>query len=157
MTIDLTAATALLQAVPFAGTVGITIAEISTEDGVRAVCHLPDRTANHNHVAGPHAGAQFTLGETASGVVVMVAFGPYLGRAVPLTVRADIVYRTFATGDLRATATLARPVAEVVAELEAGQRPEFAVQVELTRADGERCAEMTVVWTLRPNRSPRLD
>lgn len=152
MTVDVAAVAALLKAVPFAMTVGITVVEVSTEDGVRAVCELPDNPALHNHVAGPHAGAQFTLGETASGTVVMAAFGDYLDRAVPLTVRADITYRKFATGALRATARLDRPAAEVIAELAAGQRPEFDVLVEITRADGTPCAEMTVVWTLRPNR-----
>jgi len=146
------AATAMLQAVPFAATVGVTVIEVDTTDGVRAVAELPDRPELHNHVGGPHAGAQFTLGESASGVVVMAAFGPYLDRAVPLTVRSDVTYRKFATGTLRATARLDRPVAEVVAELEAGQRPEFAVRVEITRADGTPCTELTVVWTLRPNR-----
>jgi acyl-coenzyme A thioesterase PaaI-like protein len=152
MTVDVAGAEALLKAVPFATTVGITVTEVSTEDGVRAVCELPDNPALHNHVAGPHAGAQFTLGETASGTVVMAAFGGYLDRAVPLTVRADITYRKFATGALRATARLVRPVDAVIAELAAGQRPEFDVLVEITRADGAPCAEMTVVWTLRPNR-----
>lgn len=142
----------VLDAVPFAATVGIVVVEVSTEDGVRAVLDLPDRPALHNHVAGPHAGAQFTLGESASGAVVFAAFGQYLDRAVPLTVRSDVAYRKFATGALRATAVLDRPVAEVVAELDAGQRPEFAVQVTIVRADGALCTEMTVVWTLRPNR-----
>jgi acyl-coenzyme A thioesterase PaaI-like protein len=150
---DLTsAATQILAAVPFAAIVGVSVVEVSTEDGVRAVLELPDNPALHNHVAGPHAGAQFTLGESASGAVVFAAFGEYLDRAVPLTVRADITYRKFATGSLRATATLDRPVADVAAELAAGQRPEFAVLVEISRADGTLCAEMTVVWTLRPNR-----
>jgi acyl-coenzyme A thioesterase PaaI-like protein len=146
-------ARALVKAVPFAGTVGIDVVDVSTEGGVWAVCELPDNPANHNHVAGPHAGAQFTLAETASGAVVMAAFGSYLDRVVPLTVRADIAYRTFATGPLRATARLARPAAEVVAELESGRRPEFDVSVEVTRADGTPCADLTVVWTLRPHRT----
>jgi acyl-coenzyme A thioesterase PaaI-like protein len=150
---DLTSAAAqILAAVPFAVTVGVSVVDVSTEDGVRAVLELPDKPALHNHVAGPHAGAQFTLGESASGAVVVAAFGEYLDRAVPLTVRADITYRKFATGALRAIATLDRPVADVAAELAAGQRPEFAVLVEISRADGTLCAEMTVVWTLRPNR-----
>jgi acyl-coenzyme A thioesterase PaaI-like protein len=147
-----TGAAAVLAAVPFANTVGVRVVDVSTEDGFTAILELPDRPALHNHVAGPHAGAQFTLGESASGAVVFAAFGGYLDRAVPLTVRADIAYRKFATGTLRATATLDRPVADVVAELESGQRPEFGVRVEITRADGAPCSEMNVVWTLRPNK-----
>lgn len=149
MTTDLTT---LVAAVPFVRTLGITVVAVSTEPGVRAVAELPERADLHNHVGGPHAGAQFTLGETASGAVVMAAFGDLLGRAVPLTMRADIAYRKFATGTLRATARLDRPVADVVAEFDAGARPEFAVIVEIAMADGTPTAEMTVVWTLRPNR-----
>jgi acyl-coenzyme A thioesterase PaaI-like protein len=147
-------ATAILTAVPFARYLGITIEDVSMDDddGVCAVAALPDDPMLHNHVAGPHAGAQFTLGETASGTIVFAAFGSYLNRAIPLTVRSDITYRKFATGALRATARLDRPVAEVVAELDAGQRPEFGVTVEIAKADGTPCAEMNVVWTLRPNR-----
>jgi hypothetical protein len=63
------------------------------------------------------------LGETASGTVVMAAFGGHLDRAVPLTVRADITYRKVATGALRATARLGRPADEVIAELAAGSGP----------------------------------
>jgi hypothetical protein len=50
-----------------------------------------------------------------------------------------------------ATATLGRPAVEVVAELDAGERPEFPVTVAIQRADGAVTGEMTVVWTLRPN------
>lgn len=54
-------------------------------------------------------------------------------------------------GPVTATATLGRPAADVVAELDAGQRPEFPVTVAIRRADGAVTGEMTVVWTLRPN------
>ena len=50
-----------------------------------------------------------------------------------------------------ATATLGRPVADVVAELDAGERPEFPVAIAITREDGAVTGEMTVLWTLRPN------
>ena len=143
---------ALLQAVPFARTLKISIPEVSTDDGdVRAVAELPDDPAAHNHIGGPHAGALFTLGETASGTVVMAAFGDQLGRAVPLVVRADISYRKLAIGPVRASARLDRPVADVVSELDAGARPEFGVRVEIATADGTPVAEMLVVWTLRPH------
>ncbi len=45
---------------------------------------------------------------------------------------------------------IGRPAADVVAELDQGLRPEFPVAVTLTRGDGAVTAEMTVVWTLRP-------
>jgi hypothetical protein len=66
-------------------------------------------------------------------------------------VRAEIGYKKLATGPVTATARLGRPAAEVVAELDAGRRPEFPVQVDITRRDGAVTGEMTIVWTLRPN------
>lgn len=70
---------------------------------------------------------------------------------MPLAASADIRYRKLALGPVTATAVLGRPAAEVVAELDAGTRPEFPVHVEITREDGAVTGEMTVVWTLRPN------
>ncbi|WP_432980809.1 DUF4442 domain-containing protein [Dactylosporangium sp. CA-233914] len=142
----------LIAAVPFARTLGIEIVDLRLEsDLVRAVATLPDEERLHNHVAGPHAGALFALGETASGAVVMAAFGPHLSLGTPLAVRSDIAYAKLARGPVRATATLGRPVAEVVGELAAGGRPEFPVSIEITRADGAVTTTMTVVWTIRPH------
>lgn len=138
----------LLATVPMARTMGIEFGDVTPE---RAVARLPDQAALHNHVGGPHAGALFTLGESASGAVVLAAFGDLLGRAVPLAVRADIGYRKLARGAVTATAVLGRPAAEVAAELDAGQRPEFSVAVTIESADGTVTTEMTVIWTLRPN------
>ncbi|MCK1819033.1 DUF4442 domain-containing protein [Streptomyces sp. XM83C] len=138
----------LAATVPMARTLNLDFLETSPE---KAVVAMPDQSDYHNHVGGPHAGAMFTLGESASGAIVLAAFGDQLARAVPLAVRAEIAYRKLAMGDVTATATLGRPAHEVVAELDAGQRPEFPVTVEIRRADGAVTGEMTVVWTLRPN------
>ncbi|MEU7931353.1 DUF4442 domain-containing protein [Micromonospora echinofusca] len=154
MTIDSRqVAAGILEAVPFARTLGIEFVEVApeAEGGVRVTVRLPDSPATHNHVGGPHAGAMFTLGETASGAVVLAAFATLLDRATPLAVRADIAYRKLAMGPVRATARLCRPAAEVVAELESGSRPEFPVQVAIATEEGKPTGEMTVVWTLRPN------
>ncbi|SCE79549.1 DUF4442 domain-containing protein [Micromonospora mirobrigensis] len=147
-------AAGLLEAVPFARTLGIEFVEVAPEadGGVRAVVRLPDAPEHHNHVGGPHAGAMFTLGETASGAVVLAAFTPVLDRAVPLAVTAEIAYKKVAMGPVLATARLGRPVADVLAELDAGRRPEFPVVVEIGTEDGTVTSLLTVVWTLRPNR-----
>ncbi|MEV7329469.1 DUF4442 domain-containing protein [Micromonospora sp. NPDC093244] len=154
MTIDSRqVAAGMLEAVPFARTLGVEFVEVAPDSGggVRAVVRLPDSPATHNHIGGPHAGAMFTLGETASGTVVLAAFGHLLDRVVPLAVHADIDYRKLAMGPVLATARLARPALEVIDELEAGRRPEFGVEVEIATEDGRTTATMTVIWTLRPN------
>lgn len=154
MTLDAKAlAENLTAAVPFARTVGIAIADVRVDgDDISATATLPDEERLHNHVAGPHAGALYTLGEVASGAVVMAAFGEHLTLGTPLAVRADVAYRKLAAGPVQAVARLGRPVADVLAELAAGGRPEFPVAVEVTRADGAVTTEMTVVWTIRPHR-----
>lgn len=156
MTLPETAAVAasMREAVPFARTLRMSVTDVALDgDGrVRVVAELPDDDAIHNHVGGPHAGAIFALGETASGAVVLAAFAHQLDRVVPLAVRASIAYRKVAMGSVRAVATLRREPAEVVAELDAGTRPEFEVEVELGTADGTVTAEMLVIWTLRLQR-----
>ena len=76
-------------------TLGLEFAELSHTD---AVLRLPDQPPFHNHVGGPHAGAMFTLGESASGALVLANFGDVLDRATPLATRADIRYLKLAMG-----------------------------------------------------------
>ncbi|WP_330242141.1 DUF4442 domain-containing protein [Streptomyces sp. NBC_00525] len=144
----MTAGEMLAATVPMVRTLNLEFLETTAE---RAVIRMPDQPDYHNHVGGPHAGAMFTLAESASGAIVIAAFGDQLSRAVPLAVRAEIGYKKLAMGEVTATATLGRPAAEVVAELDAGERPEFPVTVEIRRADGAVTGEMTVIWTLRPH------
>ncbi|WP_405620465.1 DUF4442 domain-containing protein [Streptomyces sp. NBC_01508] len=138
----------LAATVPMARTLDLEFLETTAE---RAVVRLPDQAAFHNHVGGPHAGAMFTLGESASGAIVLAAFGDQLSRAVPLVVKAEIGYKKLAMGVITATASVDRPVAEVIAELDEGGRPEIPVTVVFTREDGAVTGEMTNVWTLRLN------
>ncbi len=110
----------LAATVPMARTLNLQFLETTPE---RAVVRLPDQPDYHNHVGGPHAGAMFTLAESASGAIVLAAFGDQLSRAVPLAVKAEIGYKKLAKGVVTATATLGRPAAEVVAELDAAAAP----------------------------------
>ncbi|WP_432034813.1 DUF4442 domain-containing protein [Streptomyces cucumeris] len=137
----------LAATVPMVRTLNLEIVEATAEN---AVLRLPDQPDFHNHVGGPHAGAMFTLAESASGAIVIAAFGDQLGRAVPLAVRSEIAFKKLAMGPVTATARLGRPVADVIAELDAGERPEFPVNVEITREDGAVTGEMSITWTLRP-------
>ena len=142
-------ADAMKQAVPYVKTTGIEFEEVSP---TRIVAVLPDNPDLHNHIGGPHAAMMFGLAESASGAVVMAAFAAHLGKATPLAVRAEIAYKKIAMGVVRAEAVLGRPADEVLAELEAGTRPEFPVNIMITDAAGVTTCEMTVVWTLKPAR-----
>ncbi|WP_432925937.1 DUF4442 domain-containing protein [Microbispora sp. CA-135349] len=139
----------MLDSVPFARLLGITFDSIGPGT---AVARLADRADLHNHVGGPHAGALFTLAETASGAAMLSAFGDQLSRAVPLAVEAGIRYLKLAKGEVTAAAAVRAERETVVARLDAGERPEFEVGVEIRDAEGVIVSEMTVSWTLRPNR-----
>lgn len=135
--------------VPWVGTAGVEFEEVTAE---RVVATLPDVENLRNHVGGPHAAMIFGLGETASGAVVTAAFNQQFDRAVPLPTNAEIRYRKIALGAVRAEAVIERAAADVIAELDAGVRPDIPVRVTLSNAEGVTTGELTVNWTLRPNR-----
>ena len=134
------------EAVPFARTLGIEYLELSAE---HAVVRLPDRAEQHNHVGGPHAGAMFTLGESATGAIVLASFPDLLAEYTPLAAGAQIRYRALAMGDVTAEATLARAAADVRADLARDGRARFDVGVVLRDAAGTVTGEMSVTWAFR--------
>jgi uncharacterized protein (TIGR00369 family) len=138
------------QLVPFVATLKI---EYEHLDATSAVCVLRDDPAFHNHVGTLHAGAMFTLAETASGAIVMASFEDLVQAGVtPLAATASISYTKVARGDVTATAELGRPAEDVRAELaETGRTAQFPVEVVLSTADGET-GRMTISWALRPPR-----
>jgi acyl-coenzyme A thioesterase PaaI-like protein len=138
----------LSQAVPLVRTLGLEYLELSAE---RALLRLPDRADLHNHVGGPHAGAMFTLGESATGAVVIGSFADLLGQFTPLAAGAQIRYRALAMGPVTAEATLARPVDEIRAELAEAGKVRFDVDAVIRDEAGTTTGEMTVSWALRPN------
>jgi acyl-coenzyme A thioesterase PaaI-like protein len=142
--------TSMPAAVPLVATMGIEYLEVTETS---AHLRLADQDALHNHVGGLHAGAMFTLGESASGAVVLGAFSDLLDRATPLAAAADITYLKLALGDIDARATMHGDPAQIRAELERGGLPKFEVTIELSDAAGTVTARMTVRWALKPHRT----
>jgi len=136
--------------VPMVGTLNL---EFQQLDERTAVMRLPDQQPYHNHIGGPHAGAMFTLGESASGALVLGNFADHLGAVTPLAVEANIAYKKIAMGPVLATAVMTRSVAEILAEMEGGTRPEFRVDITIATEDGTVTGEMHVLWTLKRNKS----
>lgn len=138
------------EIVPFVKTLGI---EYDHLDADRAVCALRDEPTFHNHVGGLHAGAMFTLAETASGALVIGNFEDLIqSGVVPLAASATIGYSKLAQGRVTATATLGRPAADVRQELaDTGRTTQFPVEVVLATEAGET-GRMTISWALRPPR-----
>jgi acyl-coenzyme A thioesterase PaaI-like protein len=140
--------TGLQQAIPYNNHVGLEYVGVS--EG-KAVVRLPDAANLHNHVGSQHAGALFSAGEAASGGAFVGAFAEHLAAITPLAKSAQIDYRKLAKGPIDATATLSEAREALLARLEADGRVEFPVTVELTDADGQTVAGMSVLWHVRKN------
>jgi uncharacterized protein (TIGR00369 family) len=128
------------------GTLNIEYLELNAD---HALLRMADQPAYHNHIGGIHAGAMFTLAETASGAIVLAEFGDRFNEVVPLAVTATIRYLKVAMGPLTAEATMSVTPDEVIAQLDSGQRPEFNVEVAIRDESGTQTGAMTIVWTLK--------
>jgi len=142
-------AAGMTQAVPFAGHLGLEIAEVGEGE---AVVVLPERTELGNHVGSQHAGALFTVAETASGAAFVGAFAERMGEVTPLARSAEIAYEKIAKGPIEARAKLGTPKDEALATLDAEGKVVFPCEVELVDASGRRVARATVEWHVRLNR-----
>jgi acyl-coenzyme A thioesterase PaaI-like protein len=138
----------LEQAIPYNRHLGLEVAEVA--DG-RGVVRLPEDERLRNHVGSQHAGALFSAGEAASGGAFVGAFADRMGEVTPLARTAEISYLKLARGPITAAGALGEPKETLLERLDADGKVEFPVQVELTDADGNLVASMTVHWHVRKN------
>lgn len=139
----------MTQAVPFAGHLGVEVTSIAAGG---AVALLPERPELTNHVGSQHAGALFTLAETASGAAFVGAFAERLGEVTPLARNAEISYEKIANGPIEARAKLDVPAADALATLDAEGKVVFPCEIEMADASGQRVATATVHWHVRLNK-----
>ncbi len=144
----------MTQAVPFADHLGL---EISSVGEGEAVVVLPDRSELTNHVGSQHAGALFTVAETASGAAFVGAFAERLGEVTPLARNAEISYTKIAKGPIEARATLGVSKAEALAALDADGKVVFPCEIALTDSQGNSVATATVHWHVRLNQPAQAD
>jgi uncharacterized protein (TIGR00369 family) len=147
-------AAGMTQAVPFAAHLGLEITSIAEGE---AVVRLPERPELTNHVGSQHAGALFTVAETASGAAFVGAFAERLGDVTPLARSAEISYEKIAKGAIEASARLGVSVGEALAGLDADGKVEFPCEIELADGSGSRVATATVQWHVRLNKSATAD
>lgn len=132
--------------VPFARYVGVAITAVS--DG-KAAAMLEQRADTSNHIDTQHAGALFTLGETASGAAMAGAFADRLAALLPVAAQAKIAYLRPAKGRITAEASTNEPADDLRARLAADGKVRFAVDVTLFDDQRETVATMTVDWNVR--------
>jgi uncharacterized protein (TIGR00369 family) len=134
------------EAVPFAKYLGIELLEVG--DGF-ASARLVQRPDLSNHLGTMHAGALFSLAETASGAAMAGAFADMITSLRPVAAEAKIAYLKLAKGIVRCTATTAEPGEALRHRLREAQIVVFDVVVDMTREDGQRVAMMNVAWNVR--------
>jgi len=139
----------MTQAVPFAGHLGLQITKVAPGE---ATVVLPERDELKNHVGSQHAGALFTLAETASGAAFVGAFAERMGDVTPLARSAEIAYEKIANGPITAQATLGIDRDEGLATLDREGKVEFPCRVVLSDTDGTQVATATVDWHVRLNK-----
>jgi acyl-coenzyme A thioesterase PaaI-like protein len=135
-------AASLVTELPFPKYIGIA----GEEDGWLA---LADRESLRNHVGTMHAGALFTLGETASGAAMLRTLAPALAGAMPVAKSASISYRRPARGAIRAMGTLMESTEAIAARLKSEGKTTFDINVMLRDESGTEIATMTVTWHVR--------
>lgn len=135
----------LASTVPFASHVGIEVAEVGEGAGT---ARLMQSDVSINHIGSQHAGALFTLGETASGAAMAGAFAPVLLGVRPVAGSASINFRRVAKGTVTARAITDQAAEQLRAQLEEGGKVRFPVNVELIDECDTVVADMIVEWSV---------
>lgn len=138
--------TGMGDAVPFARHASVSLDEIGD---ATSRASLPEAEHLVNHLGTVHAGALFTLAETASGAAMAGAFAPMLFDIRPVVSGARIDYLRPATGALRAVAQLAVPGADLRRTLLDERRVSVDAEVEILDASERVVARFTATWVVR--------
>ncbi|SDG00500.1 DUF4442 domain-containing protein [Sulfitobacter delicatus] len=136
-------------AVPFANHVGVKLLEIG--DGT-ASAELVQRHETSNHIGTQHAGAMFTLGESASGAAMAGAIAPVIMDMRPVAAMGQIAFKRIAEGTLTAHAQTSRPGAELLIALQDEGKVAFDVTVDIRNEAGDTVVEMTMNWHVSAKR-----
>ena len=108
---------------------------------------LTNRPDLHNHIGTLHAGAIYTLAETASGMFLSKQFGDLASDALPLLRDATIRYKHPIKTKAIAKALLDPTVAEAFLHtLEKRKRAKVRVEVAIVDESDLICAEASFEW-----------
>ncbi|MBL8376816.1 MAG: YiiD C-terminal domain-containing protein [Burkholderiales bacterium] len=142
------------RSVPFARLLDIAVDGI---DAQQARARLPDRSELTNHVGSVHAGALFTLCESASGAALAGAIAEQIMQVRLLVRDAQIEYLKPARGTVLAGAQLAEDGATLLAALRRDGRVDVAIDVsaQTIANDGRQIvvARASFNWQVRLNPS----
>ena len=138
--------TQISKTVPFAKHAGVELKSVG--DGM-AIAGLDRTKVSINHIGSQHAGALFTLGETASGAALAGALAPIILKVKPIASGARINYLKLAKGLIEATATTSLSYSDLLSRLESQGYVNLSVNVDMTNTDGLKVADMIVDWNVK--------
>ncbi len=131
--------------VPFIKKVGVKVKHIAPRE---AECVLPVEPTNMNHIGTLHAGAIFSLAETAGGAIMIASFDMTAYRLVIR--KAEITYKKASSAELSCRVALTEDeVKKVEAEIAAKGRIDFPVPLTLTDPEGTVIAEVSAVYNIK--------
>ena len=142
----------LPSTVPFTKHVGVTLTSV---DCGKASASLEMSSQTTNHMGTPHAGALFTLGETAAGGAVAGAFAPFMMGLSAFPRDVAIQFLKPARGEIRAIAELDANVDDLHAVLKEEGSVEFNATVSLLSDAEETVGKIQSLWKVN-NRSIKL-
>jgi len=139
----------MMDTLPMVRLLGIRIDSIGS--GISEVS-MPDDARLHNHLGTPHAGALFTLAETASGAAMAGGFAELIADMRPVAKESRIQYQKLAKGATRASGRVPGELAALKAQLAADGKVAFPVNVDIFDEHGTLAAQVQVDWYLSAKR-----
>ncbi|MES2315971.1 MAG: PaaI family thioesterase [Pseudomonadota bacterium] len=139
----------MMETLPFVQLLGIKIDEIGA--GTSRVS-MPFESKLANHLGTPHAGALFTLAETASGAAMAGGFADLIMGLRPVAKESRIQYQKVAKGATRAEGRVPGDIAALKATLKADGKVAFPVEVDIFDEAGTLAAQVQVDWYLSEKR-----
>lgn len=135
----------MMGSLPLVSLLGIQIEEIGP--GTARVVMPADPKIN-NHLGSQHAGAVFTLAETASGAAMAGGFAELILDLRPVAKEARIQYLKVLKGSTCASAKVEGDLAALKQSLQRDGKVAFPVQVEIVDSEGTLVAQVQVEWYL---------
>ena len=120
--------------VPFAKHTGIDLTEVGDGHATASLTQSPETT---NHIGSIHAGALFTLAETAAGGAVAAGFAPFMLNMKAIPTDMSIQLQSRARGNVTATAFFAEEIDQLRETLSASRSVWTQVLVKLTSCEDD--------------------
>lgn len=139
----------MMDTLPFVRLLGISIDDIGA--GTSRVS-MPEDPKLNNHLGTQHAGALFTLAETASGAAMAGGFAELILGLRPVAKSSRIEYQKVARGATRAEGRVPGDLAALKAQLAQDGKVAFPVEVDIFDSEGTLAAQVTVDWYLSQKR-----